>query len=154
MEGKERGVWAIYCDDIRHEQGNKRSYMGVYSGVMFVPQVPIVIPRLCLIVSVTTPIKRPFKYIKVKVAMGDEQISESVVAETDMARIFRDVAKQKGPVTLEHVKLEAEVAISPLKVEKESSLKIRVETDEGEIKGPSLLISVARQEHAPQEATK
>ena len=43
-----RELFSILCDDIRLEQGNKVSLMGLYSNGLIVAQVPITMPKLCL----------------------------------------------------------------------------------------------------------
>jgi hypothetical protein len=39
----------LVCDDIRHEVGNKPSYMGVYTGDILVEVFPFTLQKLCLI---------------------------------------------------------------------------------------------------------
>jgi hypothetical protein len=36
----DRHIQTVFCDDIRHEVGGKHSYIGVYSGKLFVPTFP------------------------------------------------------------------------------------------------------------------
>lgn len=45
-------IITILCDDIRDEEGNKRSLMGVYPRDYVVPKVDILVPKLCLAVFV------------------------------------------------------------------------------------------------------
>jgi hypothetical protein len=41
-------LYSILCDDIRFEQYNKLSFIGVYSDGIFVPKLPFVFPKLCI----------------------------------------------------------------------------------------------------------
>jgi hypothetical protein len=41
-------VASFICDDIRSEEGNKVSLMGLYDESMLLPQIPAKIPKLCL----------------------------------------------------------------------------------------------------------
>lgn len=41
--------YLLVCDDVRHEVGNKPSYMGVYTGDILVEKFPFTVPKLCLI---------------------------------------------------------------------------------------------------------
>src|ERR1700675_16626 len=44
--------YTIFCDDIRQEIGGKFTYVGVYSGFMFIqPSFPVVLPKLCLAIT-------------------------------------------------------------------------------------------------------
>jgi len=43
--------FAIICDDIREEIGNKISFMGVYTKDIFVPKFPFTFPRLCFVMN-------------------------------------------------------------------------------------------------------
>jgi hypothetical protein len=44
--------YTVFCDDIRQEIGGKFSYIGVYSGFMFVNgSFPITLPKLCLAIT-------------------------------------------------------------------------------------------------------
>jgi hypothetical protein len=45
-------IITILCDDIRHEEGNKQSLMGVYGADFVVQKTDIIIPKLCLSVMV------------------------------------------------------------------------------------------------------
>lgn len=43
-----REKFSIICDDIRFEQGNKVSLIGVYTDGILVPRFPYLFPKLCL----------------------------------------------------------------------------------------------------------
>ncbi|UZS74319.1 hypothetical protein OQB66_08430 [Pseudomonas syringae] len=80
-----RHAHAVYCDDIRHEDGNKISLMGIYSGQLGVPVFPCSLPKLCIVLSVSTPKDELFKTLSLtgsydgaeifKIEMGEDQIS-------------------------------------------------------------------------------
>jgi hypothetical protein len=54
MSGK-KFAYSQFCDDLRFEVGNKISLMGIYTGQMFVEQVPITLPKLCVTVTLVVP---------------------------------------------------------------------------------------------------
>ena len=60
-ENVDRFVHTIFCDDLRQEVGNKVSFMGCYQGELFVPFVPLLLPKLCVYVTVSTPVERPLR---------------------------------------------------------------------------------------------
>jgi len=43
--------YAIICDDIRHEMGDKFSLIGIYGADVYVAQLPFLFPKLCVAVS-------------------------------------------------------------------------------------------------------
>ena len=66
MDRVSRSVASLFCDDIRPEVGNKLSLMGVYLGGMFVPDFPVVLPKLCVMVTIITPLDQPFKSLGIR----------------------------------------------------------------------------------------
>ena len=38
---------SIFCDDIRHEINGKISLMGIYGDIMYVPDFPFAVPKIC-----------------------------------------------------------------------------------------------------------
>lgn len=132
----DRILTAIFCDDIRHEIGNKMSYIGVYQGELIVPEIPIALPRLCIFATALTPISRPFKSLTLRVLLNDE---------TELARLevppetFADLPEiQDASVTRKQV--STALSFSPFFIERQTTLRLMADTDEGEIVGPRLLI--------------
>ncbi len=76
-----RSAAAFFCEDIRQEEGNKLSYMGIFSGDMVLPELPTIIPKFCTIVRVVAPLGRPLQRLKILVLTNDETIFESDVPE-------------------------------------------------------------------------
>lgn len=70
-----RSVEVVYCDDIRHEIGGKRSFMGVYSSILVVPSAPTTLPKFCVSIRVTTEVSDPFQSLTVKLVRGDQELS-------------------------------------------------------------------------------
>jgi hypothetical protein len=66
-----RWVHTLWCDDIRHEVGNKPSFMGVYNGELVMPTVPGVLPRLAAYITIGTPRDRPFKKLSIRMEKND-----------------------------------------------------------------------------------
>lgn len=75
---------AIFCDDIRREEGNKLSYMGVYGGDLLVPSFPAVLPKLCIAMRVTTSPSPPpaitFKLLKDEETLAEREIGAEILA--------------------------------------------------------------------------
>ena len=129
----ERCAYVIWCDDIRHEQGDKLSFMGVYQSTLGVPSVPITIPRLAAFVTVTTPIGRPFKKLRVRVMRND---SEEPIAIADGAldpvgHVVQSRDKYGEPHTVSWLSIA--FLLPPLTVTPQTHwLKVWVDTEDAE----------------------
>lgn len=155
----DRILTAIFCDDIRHEVGNKISYMGCYQSELFVPSAPIALTKFCIQATALTPIARPFKSLAFRVILDDE---------TELARLeippqaLSDGAQVDDP-TATRKSVSTALMFAPFFIEKPTSVRLMADTDEGEIVGPRLLIKVMPdlgptatpviEEHSPAENT-
>lgn len=66
--------FSLFCDDIRFEIGNKQSYIGVYSGELGAPQFPLVLPKLCSVVTLVLPATIDPSGVSAALYMDDQQI--------------------------------------------------------------------------------
>lgn len=139
-----RFAHAIYCDDIRQEVGNKTSLIGIYKGKMFVPSFPIVIPKLCVAVSIVTPTTRPFKTLKIKVLRGDQVLLEAPLSDAFIAAQGVD-GEPRGPDDARLFTAEAVLVMSPVPIEAPMTFKLRVETEDEELRAGGLQIELAAQ---------
>ena len=57
----------MVCDDIRKEEGNKYSLMGVYGSDMVVSELPFKLSKLCFQIYVRTPKSNPIESMEVRV---------------------------------------------------------------------------------------
>ena len=136
-----RYVNTIFCDDIRHEVGNKFSYMGVYSVDMFVPGFPVVLPKLCLALKVATPYSNPFRKLTLRILKDKEIIAEGNLDEKELANFvesINDAATEENGIRF-HM-FQSTFIFSPFQLDAPCTLRVRVETEEGEIRGPGLRI--------------
>lgn len=141
----DRQIQTVFCDDIRHELGGKLSYIGVYSGKLIVPTFPATLSKLCLAMNVLTPADRPFAKLTVRLfkdqdvlvegTLNDAQLSAAVDVPTDDA-----VAKDRI------LALQSIIVFSPFVLEGPCALRVRAETEEGELRGLGLEV-----EQAPAE---
>lgn len=84
-----RWVNVVWCDDIRQEVGNKPSLMGVYTGGLAVPSLPVTLPRLAAWINVQTPKNRPFERLNVRIQRND---TEEPVAVIEIEEVLSAVA--------------------------------------------------------------
>lgn len=134
-----RNLTAIFCDDIRHEIGNKMSFMGCYQGELNVANVPVALPKLCVFVSATTPQNKPFKVLTLRIVQDkDIELARLKILPEQLqqaARVVDPTATRKN--------LSTAIVFSPFLIEKPASIRLLAITEEGEIVGPRLLIKVS-----------
>lgn len=135
----DRILTAIFCDDIRHELGNKMSFMGCYQSELFVPSTPVALAKLCVYASVLTPIARPFKSLTLRVVLDDQ----TELARLDLPPEGSPDSGQVPDETATRQSINAVMMFSPFFVERPTCLRVMADTEEGEIVGPRLLIKLA-----------
>jgi hypothetical protein len=126
--------YAIFCDDIRQEVGNKTSLIGIYTGVaVFETEFPITVPRLCIAVNFLLGPEDERRDVKIKV-MASNVDGENIIVEGDLpAGAFQNAAPLPG-VEASHVHSVVHIALSPLTIEKPGSIKVRAYYGDDEYK--------------------
>ena len=143
-----RTVLTIFCDDIRHEIGGKFSYIGVYSGQMFVPSFPITLPKLCLAMSVITSADTPFRKLVMRLRKDDAVLAEAALDDTQLSNAveaFADVPEDERRDRVQS--LQSMFVFSPFQLEGPCTLRVRIETESGELRGVGLRIGQAPTEN-------
>ena len=87
----DRFVHVVFCDDIRHEVGNKVSFMGCYQREMLMPVTPWILARLCIFVTVSTPVARPFKSLTLRVHQGANEVAIIEMPSEDVTQSLAPV---------------------------------------------------------------
>lgn len=148
-----RHVETLFCDDIRHEIGGKLSYIGVYSGGLFVPAFPVTLPKLCLSVRIVTPANEPLRTLILRVLKDEENLQELTLDEDQLAAasdVDEDATEEQIQMT------QFMLVFSPIQFDEPCTLKVRVQTETGELRGMALKVdqlpSMFAQDLAPSEA--
>jgi hypothetical protein len=137
-----RSVHSIFCDDIRQEVGNKLSYMGIYTGQMFVPALPLTLPKLCVVMHAITLATNPFKQIKFRLLKNDELIAEADVNASDAPLPQTPLLPWPGDDL--KMMVQQVFQIYPFLLAEPCVLRARaIAEDDVELKGGSLIIAVA-----------
>jgi hypothetical protein len=94
-------IFSIICDDIRFEQNNKISLIGVYSDLILVPKLPFTFAKICLAqefheAKVTKQVRLNLKGPKLNVPPIVGVVSDK---KPEIARIKLPICV--GPVTFE-----------------------------------------------------
>jgi len=141
-----RQISTIFCDDIRQEVGGKLSLMGVYSGVMFLQALPATLPKLCVSLTALTSTECPFQKISFKILKGDDLLVEN---DLDANQLIESSKNQDGSMDDGKDKIQLinmALVFSPLNIEEECVIRVRVYADGEELRGPGLTIKLADSE--------
>lgn len=137
-----RSVFAIYCDDIRQEVGNKLSFMGCYNGHLILSQLPIVLPQLCVQVTVITPMTRPFQKLTIKLYKDDQVLATHIFPDTDLVG-QANLINSSMPIEQQAIFFKSNFVLSPFAIDTPGVLRVRAENEGEELKGPGLIIEGA-----------
>lgn len=142
----DRFVTTIYCDDVREEVGGKRSFMGVYSGQLIVQSAPATLPKLCVIVIISTPVERPLTKCIIRILKDDDTLAEMPIDSAVLADMQKTLAAQRTPPGLEYhsIMLHAVAQFVPFPIIHEHILRIRIQTEDEELKGQALEIKLGQ----------
>lgn len=134
----QRYATSIFCDDVRREVGNKVSYMGIYTGLMYLNMFPAVLPRFCIAIQAVTPVDRPFDFLKFKILADDIVIAEQMVSGEVLLQKEndQDIKSDDGKVII----AGAVIQLQPFTIEKPTKLSVRIENEDEELKALSLNI--------------
>lgn len=146
-----RTLHSIWCDDIRQEAGNKLSYVGCYSGQMFVPAMPVTLPKLCVAMQAITLAANPFKLIKFRLLKNDDVLAEADVDASEWPA--PQMPRLQSPGDDLKIMAQQMFQIFPFQLTEPCVLRARAITEEGEIKGGSLVIAVTAPELVTQAET-
>lgn len=141
----QRGAFTIYCDDIRQEVAGKSTFVGVYGGEMIVPKFPAILPNFFIYTTVWTSRALPFRKIVLRTLMDEAILSQE---EVDIARydaMHQEIERgSESNDPMARRVLRSTARFSPLLIEKESVIRVRVETEDGELRSAGLRIKIAK----------
>lgn len=137
-----RIVIAQFCDDVRHETGNKYSLMGCYGDELIIDKLPAALSKLCAQIRAITPIDRPFIKLIFRAFLLDD-----CIAEIDMP-ISESTTHSSRP-GVSYMGVMAIMAFSPLVILEPCHLRIEAETEDGILHGSRLFIRERTSEDSP-----
>lgn len=135
-----RGAFTIYCDDVRQELSGKSTMVGVYGNEMYVAEFPAVLPTFSIVTSVWTVQSRPFQKLIFRVLLDDTVLSEEVLDIEQAQKLWNEAVNQETlkPNPLARQLISRVARFSPFVLEKEAALRVRVETEDGELRTSGL----------------
>jgi hypothetical protein len=134
-----RHLEVIYCDDIREEVGNKVSFMGIYSSELTVPNAPVLLTKLCIVVKAVTDIGDPFEALNVRIVKvkGND---ETELLSTGPVLL---PAKLPGPdIGLTRMAVQMNFILAPFQIDEETKLRVKAITEREELRGMTLRIRI------------
>lgn len=139
-----RHVETLFCDDIRHEVGGKLSFIGVYSGGLFVQAFPVTLAKLCLSVKIVTPADKPLRSLKLRVLKDEDMLQEIVVDEGQLAAASDSAEDITEELRKERVHMaQFMLVFSPIQFEGPCTLRVRAQTEDSEHVGMALQVGQA-----------
>lgn len=141
MSHSSRHLDVIYCDDIRNEVGNKISLMGIYTRELTIPNAPLLLPRLCILVKVVTDIDDPLESLVVRVVKTKDG-EETELLSTGPLPIpsLTDLPARDDDTT--SMLMQMQFVLSPFQIEEEATLRIRATTEREELLGMALRLRI------------
>lgn len=139
MSTGHRHLEIIYCDDIREEVGNKVSYMGVYAGEMTVPSVPVMLPKLCLAVKVSTDLADPFQSLEVRVVKGEDEVELLATGPVPLPYPPPVSEIEQGTARFN---AQLAIVLSPFQIDEETVIWVKAITEREELRCDPLRIRV------------
>ncbi|WP_282372937.1 DUF6941 family protein [Pseudomonas sp. PS02290] len=132
-----RFATSIFCDDVRHEVNGKVSFMGVYQGAMFCASFPAQLIKLCVSISVTTPIDEPFESVIFKGSFEGETIFEMPLTKEQIEEALAQAVRQADA---KFRSIQVMMIVAPMLFSKPGNLKIEVTADGEPVRCPGLLV--------------
>ena len=138
----ERFMTAIFCDDIREEVNNKMSLIGCYDAELIVKAMPINLPKLCVYMTVVTPMNCPFKSLTFRL-WRDEELLREIPIPRDVMATLRKTAQKGAPPDSTRLQFTCAAILAPFGIQSPAKLQVSVKTESEELKGPGLRIRLA-----------
>lgn len=119
--------FVIFCDDIRHEIGDKATYVGVYSGQMILAgNLPITLPKLCA--AITLRISPPTEIVRATIRMHlssqDEPLFEAEAQIEPVQGISDNIPLDQIPDSIMIMQMGAFAQMQGLIISQPSKIRV------------------------------
>jgi len=134
----------VFCDDVRQEIGDKLTIVGTYVGELTIfGTFPAVLPKLCAVVWLNTPVFDPIKRAKFTLSgtpLGD------IRKELDAGEIPENLPHFEGATRMD---IMVTLSITPCVINEAGTIMVDVETEAGILTIGKLKIRAAPPESSP-----
>ena len=147
--------YSIFCDDLRQEVGGKKTLVGMYNAVMFVTDnFPVTIPKLVVLATYSEPAEKRANHVELNVYLPGESEEKPASLRATISFEEAERAGLVGKLTFgdepRFVSVQSVIVLSPLVLQSEGSIKVRVRRGDEIIKLGQLLIRYASPEVVSQ----
>lgn len=141
MSNGSRHLEVIYCDDIRNEVGNKFSFMGIYTRELTIPNAPLFLPKLCIVVKAVTDVDDPFESLEVRVVKIKDGEETKLLSTGPLTMPpLTDLPARDDDTTC--LLTQMQFALSPFQIDEEATLRVKATTEREELLGVALHIRI------------
>ena len=125
----------VVCDDVRKEEGNKLSYMGIYGSSILLPSFPFTLAKLCFVMTLMGPgTRKAPKSLVFRLFRDDDLLAEISLPGEALAEAARN-ATGGGARDSKRLTIGTVLQLFPLQLAEPCVLKARAICDGEEIKG-------------------
>lgn len=138
----QRGAFSLYCDDVRQENSGKSIFVGTYNSVMYVSDFPAILPTFFIVTTAWAAHSRPFEKLIFRVILDDVVLSEQAMDIREAQAEFFTVPGSESTDRNSSLRqlIQRVARFSPFVLEKECILRVRIETEDGELRTSGLAI--------------
>jgi hypothetical protein len=129
----------VYCDDVRLEVGNTLPLVGLHAGELNTPQVPVMLPKLCLHCAFVFPKELEITKLVFRVYRDDELL---IHQQIDFPQPPPHIADDPTVTLREHI---AGFTFAPFPIEGPAVLRVEAMTDVGTFPSQRLRIAVVNE---------
>lgn len=123
--------YGIFCDDIRHEMGNKFTLVGCYGQDMFLRSLPTSLQRICIHFCIQSLDKSPIQSVNLELQQDNKTVHKM------------DLVINQSPE--QHV-VNGGFDLLNIEIKEKTTLSLIATVDGNTISGPSLDISLPNEE--------
>lgn len=145
----QRYVHATFCDDIREETGGKLTLVGIYAGSLLVPMLPVVVPRLCVLIEACTPLSEPFERLALKVFAGQRVLAQSELTPEQMVQALAATVPAGSHGRERTQRVSARLVLNALRLEGPMRIQVHVHTGDREFHANGLDVGLIAQAPSP-----
>ena len=135
--------YVIFCDDIRHEVGNKPSYMGVYLTDLNLhqPAFPATLHKLCVSATYmrSNADRKASPVLKIYLPGDAEPIAQAALPSDQMPA--KETNTLGEPTTKFFFRID--IAFSPITLNRAGKMRVVVQQDDDELEIGALMVSLA-----------